>query len=30
MKIKNYKELAKIAGCGVGTFSRYFSGGGVN
>ncbi|WP_338965383.1 MULTISPECIES: hypothetical protein [unclassified Spiroplasma] len=30
MKIKNYKELAKIAGCGVGTISRYFSGGSIS
>lgn len=30
MKIKNYKELAKIAGCGVGTISRYFSCGSIS
>ncbi|AGM24811.1 helix-turn-helix transcriptional regulator [Spiroplasma chrysopicola] len=30
MKIRNYKELAKIAGCGVGTISRYFSGGSIS
>lgn len=30
MKIKNYKELAKIVGCGVGTISRYFSGGSIS
>ncbi|WP_368486233.1 hypothetical protein [Spiroplasma sp. DGKH1] len=30
MKIKNYKEIAKIAGCGVGTVSRYFSGGSIS
>ncbi|WP_425377697.1 hypothetical protein [Spiroplasma endosymbiont of Polydrusus pterygomalis] len=30
MKIKNYKELAKIVVCGVGTISRYFSGGSIS